>query len=267
MKTKRLIYQVKLGKSKLYNHCTESVAAYCKANGIDYFVQTAPILNIKPDPFTSNRSKESWSRFSCLPIYEKENAFNYLKSYDQVAIIDADIWIRPGSANIFDKVPDDVSFGGVVEREMPITEKYRQKIVNYSRMQYGNIRDVDWKWNSSGAEFFNMGMMVLNKSLLDYLKGETPLQFLSRPRFKPFIDGVGNWKWSTDQTLLNTWIKEEKIPTKHLTYHWNGLYSALQPGRINECNFVHFFLKDKLPNRGEDVSTLMKKVQKHEAIK
>jgi len=30
--------------------------------------------------------------------------------------------------------------------------------------------------------------------------------------------------------------------------------------RIKECNFVHFFLKDKLPNRGENVEELMKYV-------
>ena len=259
-KTKQLIYQVKLGKSALYDHCVKSVAEYCKQHGIEHVIQTTPILNIKPDPFTSNRSGQAWKKFNCLPIFEKENAFTYLKSYDQVAVIDADIWIRPGASNVFDKVPDQYSFGGVVEREMPITAAYQKKIANYSRMQYANIRDVDWKWNSSGAEFFNMGMMVLNKSLLDYLKGETPLQFLSRPRFKPFIDGVGNWKWSTDQTLLNTWIKEERIPAKHLSYHWNGLYTAIDHERIRECNFVHFFLKDKLPAGGENVEELMRRV-------
>jgi len=259
---KRMIYQVAVGsKSKLYEHCIQSCADYCETHGIDHIVQRIPILKIKPDVFATNRSKESYEKHGgFLPIYEKENAFSYWDQYDQIAIIDADIWVRPGSANIFDKIPDNASFAGVVEREMPITQKYAQKIANYSRMQYNNIRNVDWKWNDRGAEFFNMGMMVMNSSLLQYLNGETPKQFLSRPRFKPFVDGAGNWKWSTDQTLLNTWIKEEKIPTKHLSYHWNGLYSALQPGRINECNFVHFFLKDKLPNRGEDVASLMKTV-------
>jgi len=27
---------------------------------------------------------------------------------------------------------------------------------------------------------------------------------------------------------------------------------------IKECNFIHFFLKDKLPNRGENVEELMR---------
>lgn len=37
-----------------------------------------------------------------LPIYEKENAFDYLDDYDQIAIIDADIYIRPDAPNIFE---------------------------------------------------------------------------------------------------------------------------------------------------------------------
>lgn len=260
---KRLIYQVYVGKrSKLYDHCVNSVKDYCKEHGITHEVQRTPILRIKPDPFTTGRSKEAVSRLGYLPIFEKENAFNYLKTYDQVAIIDADIWARPNSSNIFDKVPLEYGFGGVVEREMPITEAYRQKIVNYSRMQYSSIRDVDWKWNNSGAEFFNMGMMVLNsETLLPYLKNETPIQFLNRPRFKPFVDGQGPWKWSTDQTLLNVWLKEDNIPRKHLTFHWNAMYTAIPNSEIKKANFVHFFLKDKLPAMGENVEQLMEIVR------
>jgi hypothetical protein len=100
-----------------------------------------------------------------------------------------------------------------------------------------------------------MGVMVINKSLLNYLNGETPRQFLLRPSFKPFIDGLGNWKWSTDQTLLNVWIKEENMKVHDLHWKWNGLFTANT--KIKECNFVHFFLKQKLPNQGENVNELM----------
>ena len=257
---KRLVYQVCVGKkSKLYEHCIASVAAYCKEHGIDHVVQRTPILFIKPDPFMTNRSKEATARLGYLPIYEKENALVYLKTYDQVAIIDSDIWIRPGSPNIFSDVQLDVDFAGVVEREMPITPEYKIKIANYSKMQYSSIRNVDWQWNELGGEFFNMGMMVLNKSIEKYLNGETPNQFLNRSRFKPFVDGLGAWKWSTDQTLLNTWIKEENMNIQRMHWKWNGLYTANT--KIKDCHFVHFFLKDKLPYQGEDVEQLMKDVQ------
>ena len=256
---KRLIYQVYVGKkSKLYDHCIASVSEYCKRHGIDHIVQKTPILFIRPDPFMSNRSAECQSRPLPLPIFEKENAFTYLKSYDQVAIIDSDIWIRPDAPNIFDDFGTEHDFGGVVERDMPITPQYAGKIQNYSRMQYSSIRNVDWKWNDRGGEFMNMGVMLMNKSIEKYLNGETPKQFLSRPRFKPFIDGVGNWKWSTDQTLLNTWIREEKMKIKNMDWKWNGLFTANT--KIKECHFVHFFLKDKLPEQGENVEKLMEAV-------
>jgi len=258
---KTLIYQVYTGKRKnLYDFCTASVKAYAERIGADYIRQRQPILMIRPDPFNTNRSNESYMKYGgFLPIYEKENAFTYLKTYDQVAVIDADVFIRSEvTDSIFDDVPLTFDFGAVVERDMPITDKYKNKISNYSRMQYGTIKTVDWKWDKLGAEFMNMGVMVLNKGLLKYLNGETPAQSLRRPRFKPFVDGLGNWKWSTDQTLLNVWIREEKMNIKKLDWKWNGLYTA--NNRIKECNFVHFFLKDHLPNRGENVEELMKDI-------
>lgn len=258
---KKLIYQVYVGKrSKLYDHCTESVKSYAKKIGADYMVQRTPILMIMPDVFQTNRSKESYQKYGgYLPIYEKENALAYLKEYDQVAIIDADVWIRPNADDIFSEAGTDVDFAGVLERDMPITAQYGNKIANYSRMQYGLApMNKLFNWNNLGADFYNMGIMVLNKRISKYLNGETPRQFLNRPRFKPFIDGIGPWKWSTDQTLLNVWVKEENMKVKNLDWRFNGLYTANQ--QIEKCHFVHFFLKDHLPERGENVEQLMKDV-------
>lgn len=260
---KRLIYQVYVGKkSRLYDHCVESVAAYCKKYNIEHIVQRQPILRIKPDVFMTNRSAESYEKHGgYLPIYEKENAFTYLSSYDQVAIIDADIWIRPDAPNIFESLEPEYAAGFVCEREMPITPEYTNKIANYSRMQYSTIKSIDWKWNKAGAEFYNMGMMVLNSNnFAKYLKGETPNQFLKRPEFKPFIDGQGAWKWSTDQTLLNVWVKDEKMHVKNMDWRWNALFTGIQMNKVKDSYFVHFFLKDKLPNKGENVEELMKYV-------
>lgn len=259
---KRLIYQVYVGKpSHLYNACVKSVEEYCKEHSIDHVIQKNPILKIKPDVFSTNRSKESYEKHGgFLPIYEKENAFNYFKDYDQIAIVDADIWIRPGSPNIFEELSEEHSFGGMVESSAPILPWYRQKIINYSRMQYGALK-LPWNYDkNSGFPFMNMGMMLMNKSLTRYLKGQTPEQFIRRQEFKQFVDGMGPWKWSTDQTLLNTWIQQESIPTKKLSWKWNALFTALPDERIKEAYFVHFFLKDKLPNRGENVTELMEKV-------
>ena len=255
----RMIYQVAVGEqSKLYEHCIQSVRNYCKKHDITHHILHTPRLWIKPDPFNSGRSEESHSRVGCLPIYEKENAFEYIDDFDQIAIIDADIYIRPDSPNIFDEVSEDAAFGAVIERDMPIDDWYKRKIINYSQMQYGQLHcnELDFRPNELGFEFCNMGMIVLNnKNFKPYLQGQTPKEFITRAEFKNFVDGVGAWKWSTDQTLLNYFVKKYRIPLQKMHWKWNGLFTA--NNQIDECHFVHFFLKDKLPNKGENVEELM----------
>ncbi len=256
----RMIFQVAVGpQSKLYEHCIESVKNYCEKHDITHHVLTTPQLWIKPDPFNSGRSEESYMKYGgYLPIYEKENAFNYIDDYDQIAIIDADIYIRPDSPNIFDEVSEDAAFGAVIERDMPIDDWYKRKIVNYSQMQYGMLHcnELDFRPNELGFEFCNMGMIVLNcQKFKPYLQGQTPKEFLMRNEFKNFVDGVGSWKWSTDQTLLNFFIKKYRVPLQKMHWKWNGLFTA--NNQIDECHFIHFFLKDKLPNKGENVEELM----------
>ena len=258
---KQLIYQVYTGKqSNLYDWCTASVKAYADSIGADYYVQREPILMIKPDVFATNRSMESYGKHGgFLPIYEKENAFGYFDRYDQIAIIDADVWIRPSSPNVFDEL-NGADFAGVLERDMPLGPEYVRKIVNYSRMQYGSSLKNLMNWSDRGADFYNMGIMVMDNSIAKYLNGQTPHEFIMRSEFKDFVDGVGAWKWSTDQTLLNYWVKKEKMKVSNLSWHWNGLYSAIPSKYVEEANFVHFFLKDKLPAKGENVKQLMKDV-------
>ena len=256
---KTLIYQVYVGdNSKLYDYCTESVRAYAERIGADYICQKEPILKIKPNPFTSNRSKEAVERLGYLPIYEKENAFDYLDRYDRIAIIDSDVWVRPEAPSIFSEVEDEVDFAAVVERDMPITDQYMHKIINYSHMQYGQLIHIDFDKNNRGYEFMNMGVIVVNKSFLKYMEGMTAKQWLTQDEFAPFIDGRGAWKWSTDQTLLNAFIRYKKAKIQRLHWSWNGLYSVNT--RLPECNFVHFFLKSKLPENGENVNSLMENV-------
>ena len=42
----------------------------------------------------TGRSKEAVERLGYMPIYEKENAFTHLGEFEQIAIIDSDIYIR-----------------------------------------------------------------------------------------------------------------------------------------------------------------------------
>lgn len=265
---KTMIYQVCIGKaanSKLYKHCIQSVADYCEKHGFEHIVQRTPKLRIKPNVFRTNRSKDSYEKHGgYLPIYEKEQAFAYLDQYDRIAIIDADIYIRPDSPNIFEDFNDDCAFGAVVERDMPITQQYKTKITGYSKMQYATLHKpavgIDFKPNQLGHEFYNMGMILLNSNkFLPFLKGQTPKQFIERAEFQNFVDGTGSWKWSTDQTLLNYFVKKYRIPVDNMHWKWNGLYTANT--KLEECHFVHFFLKDRLPSSGENVEELMELIK------
>ena len=85
---------------------------------------------------------------------------------------------------------------------------------------------------------------------------ETLLQ--QRPEFKDFVDGIGYRKWSTDQMLLNYWVKKEKIPTLNMDWRWNGLFKGIDDAQIPKAYFIHFFLKDLLPQKGENVEDLMR---------
>lgn len=256
---KRLIYQVYVGsKTNLYDICVNSVENYCAKYDICHIVQREPILKIVPNMERSGRSMESVNKLGYLPIFEKENAFSYLEDYDQILILDSDIYIKQSAPNIFLDLPKDYSFGAVAEREMPCDKKYRSKITKYSKSAFRDLDDVNWKWDSSGAEFYNMGLMLVNcESFKIHLNGQTPREFINREEFRDFVDGVGYFKWSTDQMLLNWWIKKENVKVKNLDWRWNALYNGVSDLYLNYSFFVHFFLKDHLPSKGEHIEGIL----------
>jgi hypothetical protein len=240
---RRLAYQISLGNPPaFYQDCIASVERYCDRLDIDHFIQTEPLMKIQP---VKSARSENALRLGYLPIYEKENAFAYLDSYDQIAIIDADIFIRESAPNVFDEL-QGATFAGVLERDMPLTPAYAGKVVKHSCGQFSTLTDVDWDWKPRGAAYWNMGLMLFSKKLLDYLDGDSPREFIQRPEFERFVNGEGHWKWSTDQTLLNYWIKKTGMETRDLDWKWNGLYTAIT--KIEEAHFVHLFLSAKLNN-------------------
>jgi hypothetical protein len=239
---KRLIFQVAVcDVPDFYHPCMDSVRAYAEKIGADYERLTEPRLRIAP--LRSCRS-ENALRHKFLPVFEKENAFAYLDQFDQIAIIDADIFIRDCAPDIFTQT-QGAAFAGAVEREMPLTTDYSTKVRKHSEGQFSGLTDVDWRWDPRGAHYYNMGLMLLNRNIVPYFQGQTPEQFLRRPEFERFVNGEGHWKWSTDQTLLNWWVKKSGMTTHDLDWKWNALYGAVQS--VTEAYFVHFFLSAKLP--------------------
>ena len=260
---KMLIYQVYLGEEKkLYNHCTESVKRYAETIGADYKILTSPKLRITPNIFRTDRRDKTggWKKLGYMPIFEKENVFEYFKDYEKCCVIDSDIWIRPGSPNIFNEI-DDETVASVYECDLPINQPYAEKIKAYSTSIWSNYSKYDWEWNNrTGGAFFNSGVMLYNsEKMLQALNGMNPRQFLEQSILADFVDGVGPLKWQSDQMTLNYWFKVKGIPVKKLDWKWNALYTAVDD--IKEAFFVHFFLKDKLPDSGENVERLMEEIQ------
>ncbi len=251
---KQLVYQVAVGETPdFYKTCIASVERYCKRIGAEHIVQTEPKLRIVPH--RSYRSVNAL-RLGYLPIFEKANALGYLGEFDQVAVLDADIYVRDSAPDVFTAF--DAEFGAVMERRMPLTQEYFNKIRKYSVGQYGLLGDVNWQWNDDGAAFYNMGLMLLGAGLLKYLNGDTPLEFIRRPEFARFVNGEGHWKWSTDQTLLNYWIRKAGVKVQDMDWRWNALYGAVRD--VSPAHFVHFFLAAKMPKGGAEIPGLIAKL-------
>ena len=68
----------------------------------------------------------------------------------------------------------------------------KAKLENIPKAPFENLKDVDWKWNELGAEFYNMGMMVINsKKFLPIRKDKQQNNLYADPEFKDFVDGIG----------------------------------------------------------------------------
>lgn len=243
---RNLIYQVAVGEpNHLYEYCIESVSRYCANYNIKHMVQRQPMLRIIPE--NNHRSSQAVEKLGYLPIFEKENAFDLFDQFDNICILDSDVYILPTSPDIFNEI-GEYDFGGVAERDMPLTTQHKKKIKKYSHGQYDPLKlEADFKWNELGAEFYNMGVMLCSSNLKTYLDNQTAREFLTRHEFQRFINGVGNWRWSTDQTLLNYWLKRYKIKTKNLEWKWNALYRGIEDQYLKDAYFIHFFLADHMP--------------------
>ena len=45
-----------------------------------------------------------------------------------------------------------------------------------------------------------------------------------------------------------------------MDWRWNGLFKGIDDKRLPEAHFIHFFLKDLLPQKGENVKALMEAI-------
>ena len=261
---KTLIYQVSVGSKTpppFYKTCINSVAKYCKKYNIDHIVQTEPIIRLRP--VNSHRSEKAVERFGYLPHFEKANAFNYLDDYDKLAIVDADIFIRDITPNMFDELDDETTFAGVRECDMPLTRQFVNKVKQYSISQYGSLKVMKRTgYLKDEIPFYNTGLMLINsRKFQPYLNDDSPEEFVKRKEFERFVNGEGSWKWASDQTMLNWWFQKENISTKNLDWKWNVLYKGVKDSVLPEAYLLHFFLAAKLLKEGVNVDSVIEQLK------
>jgi len=260
---KRLIFQVYIpieGKNPLYDFCMPSVKVYADRVGADYKVLREMKMKIPVNMNRTGRNKKGLisKAGNCLPIMEKSVALEYFPEYDQILIVDADIAIKDTAPDIFEELTPEYHFGGVLERDAPLTPGHKNKIKGYSNDMFKRApcNSVQWDWNDCGADFMNMGLMLFNKSFMELLEGDSPREFLMRDEFADFRDGIGLFKYSTDQVMYNYFLKKSKANVKHLDWKWNALHRGARPERMNEAYFVHFFLQKQMGSNAHNMNHL-----------
>jgi hypothetical protein len=60
---------------------------------------------------------------------------------------------------------------------------------------------------------------------------------------------------------LNYWFKKNKVDVQRMNWKWNCLYTTVNNEDLKNSYFIHFFLKDHLPNKGENVDELRKLIE------
>ncbi|GAB5406580.1 MAG: hypothetical protein Aurels2KO_48110 [Aureliella sp.] len=249
MTNQNAIFQVAIGQTfrEKYQDCLESVRSYADRIGAHYVRACAATLRVTPKQ--GLRDDRMLKKLGYLPIYEKLMGIELLKTYSNVAIIDGDVFVKPDAPCIFDHQPTGTPFCGVIEQTLPLCPAERIRIREYSLAQYIPLVSSHWtRSEMDGIHFYNMGVMLLNSSLLAGIEWTNPRQFISRPNFEPFVEGIGEWKHSSDQTLLNYWIRRQSVKHARLDWRWNALVGAIPQHRLAEAYFLHFFYSKADPS-------------------
>jgi len=243
---KRLLFQVLIGERRpLWEKCVRSAAAYAARIGCVHQVQLEMVLKVMPKK--SQRS-EGAVRLGGLPNLEKLNGLSYLHEFEQIALIDSDVYITDSAPNIFDCVPTDCDVAGVTERALPISPLYARKLDRYEQMQFAPVNGV-------GLPFLQCGVMVYNRSFQRFMP-DGPKAFWEQPSLERFINGEGGWRWQSEQCTLSWFLRANSVNVAALPIQFNWLYGALQPGRMHEGWFHHLFLSEHL--KGDDPAEMIR---------
>ena len=57
------------------------------------------------------------------------------------------------------------------------------------------------------------------------------------------------------------------MPTKKLSWKWNALFKAVQDHKLPESYFIHFFLANNLPQKGNEIPKIIDNLTLAKSIK
>lgn len=269
--SKNLIYQVYCGPNNpLYNVCIDSAKRYCNIHGIDHIVQKDPILKILPQKNPSldlnilqKRDHNSnpkrlidvlqlgyWSEF------EKFNAFDYRhKGYDNICMLDADIYIKDNSPNIFNEIGNyNVAAHYTMNKPLP-SKEHVVFIQKYYEQNYGFLRNfVNLPYvRIHGIDVINIitnSLMIVQSNFLNRVFGDCGVsEWLKKEENRIFIDRIDSIEYSGigDTVLSNFWIWKNGICAKQIDWRFNLYYRhtlheirQVHEAMLERAFFVHF---------------------------
>lgn len=157
-----------------------------------------------------------------IHAYQKLQTRELLEKYERIAIVDADILIKPGATDVFSEVP----LGSWGARRTHIGDaKLPQTLAEHSTK-------LGMPYPSRTDQYFDTGFVVCDRSHKDV--------FRDPPRWVHAF---------YEQTYLNLRVLESNIPFHDLGFRWN----CFETGLTDQAYAIHF----KRSLWGKDVGRLL----------
>lgn len=257
-----LIFQVIVGDyNSFFEFCAESVNRYCKKYNIDHVIQRTPILKITPhnisteEPIVIKNNSLNFTRLQNIeklgywPEFERFNGLSFYDRYENICILDADIFIKESAPNIFEDFNDDAAFVYTLDQpwisENNIKNISRSFFKDYHRVYKTAKIPFQNKFNVNCYDIFNNSLMLFNSNFLKkQLNNRAIIEWLKENNYKLF---VGNLQQNFRQAGIGTDIFTNyftfniDININRLDWKWNLEYNDFcDKPSLEQSYFIHF---------------------------
>ncbi len=190
----------------------ESIEHYCKRFKLALEVIEKPRYHFKD------------TKHYNMVVFEKNQVFDYLKKYDRVVRIDADIIINKHAPNIFDEIPTE--FMGAVYEDIGKRRKKRREMIRLTQDVLGEVQ-----WTKG---YFNAGVVIASQTHKDaFCLTKDDIEAIEHKIFGGCME---------EQNLFNWKIHKNKLNAKGISFKWNHM--GMFDYRINHAD-IKVFKNDK----------------------